>query len=44
MEKRSTNQNVRTKNKENYDNNNNKILDQSKYNYYNNRAVILKYT
>ena len=30
MEKRSTNQNIRTKNKEYYDNNKNKLLEQSK--------------
>ena len=44
MEKRSTNQNIRTKNQEYYDNNKNKLLDQSKQHYYNNRAEILKYS
>ena len=42
MEKRSTYQNIRTKNKEYYDNNKNK-LEQSKQHYYNNRSEILKY-
>ena len=46
MEKRSTNQNIRTKNylKEYNNNNKNKLLDQSKQHHYNNRAEILKYT
>ena len=44
MEKRSTYQNIRTKNKEYYDNNKNKLLEKSKQHYYNNRSEILKYT
>ena len=44
MEKRRPNQNIRTKNKEYYDNNKNKLLEQSKQHYYNNRSEILKYT
>ena len=42
MEKRSTNQNIRTKNKEYDDDNKNKLLEQSKQHYQNNRSEILK--